>query len=54
MKLDDLDQGQTHLRVLPGRHGTSQEKMDSAKILLHTHADGAWIIPSQDPDVWNS
>ena len=52
--MDELDQGQSYLRVLPGRQGTSQEKIDSAELLLHTDPDGAWIIPSQTADVWIS
>ena len=51
--MDELDQGQTYLRVLIGRQGTSQEKMDSAELQLHTDPDGAWIT-SQTAEVWIS
>ena len=53
-KIDELDQGQTRLRVLPGRQGTTQGKMNSAELLLHADPDGAWIIPSQAADVRTS
>ena len=49
--MDELDQGQTHIRVLAGRQGTFQEIRDSVELLLHTDAYEAWIIPSQAADV---
>ena len=53
-KMDELDQGQRRLLVLPGRQGTSSEKMDSDKLLLHTDSDEAWIIPCQAAEIWIS